>query len=226
MMVAILALEAGCATVPKRVEPAAETFGIQKVGVSPKTFWPEKGEKTTIRWSQTRSAKTMVEIRREDGAVIRKFEGNYAEGDRTVAWDGKDDAGNFVDPGVYLYTIHSRDSRGQSALQDPSLTTGAEELKAEPFTFDKEKGRFEFVLPRAARVRLRIGLKPFMHLRTFLNWEPMEAGWHTLDWDGLDESGWIRAIDHPNLSVNLAAFALADNAILVEGDKKGKDGYS
>ena len=223
---ALLTIEIGCATAPKKTAPSIRTLSIQKVGVSPKAFWPEKGEEAVIRWTQTRNARTTVEIHREDGALVRKLEGDYAHGDRTVAWDGKDNTNNPVEQGIYLYSIQSRDLEGKVALYDPSLTTGGEELKAEPFTFDKEKGRFEFVLPRSARVRLRIDLKPFMHLRTFLNWEPMEAGRHTLDWDGLDESDFIRAIDHPDLSVNLAAFALADNAIIVKGNKKSMEGSS
>lgn len=219
MLLAVLTVQPGCATTKKAL-PEAGSLTIRKAGVLPKTFIPEKGEKAAIRWSQSRQAVTAVEIHRENGELIRHFEKFYPAGDHTVQWDGKDDAAQPVGPDVYLYTIRSRDKEGNETSHDPSLTTGGEELKVERFTFDKEKHRFDFIMPRAGRARLRIGLSPNPHLRTLLNWEPLEGGTHTLEWDGLDESGWIRAIDHPNLSIYLVAFALPDNAIIAEGTRK------
>lgn len=216
MVGGVLVLQGGCATAPKR-EERSEALSTRKVGVAPKSFWPEKGETVVIRWTQTQEAKITLEIHREDGALMRHFETLSPAGDHTFRWDGKDEEGTPVPAGVYLYSLRSQGENGRETVYDPSLTMGGEELKIERFTFDKEKRQFDFILPRAGRARLRIGLTPFMHLRTLLNWEPMEAGSHTLIWDGLDASNWIRAVDHPNLSVNLAAFALPDNAIIARG---------
>ncbi len=214
----------GCATAPKkpdlRAEAAKEAFVIQQVGISPKTFWPKKGVGLEIRWTQRRKAKTTVEIRKESGELVKRFEKTFSKGPQVVVWDGTNGSGETVDPGIYLYSLRSEDESGHEAIYDPSLITGGEELKVERFTFDRDKRELHFILPRAARTRLRIGLSPFMHLRTLLNWEPLEAGAHTLTWDGLDASGWIRAVDHPGVTMNLAAFALPDNAILVKGDRK------
>lgn len=213
----------GCATVPRNAS-AAVTAGetplaMGEVGVSPKTLGAKRREKAVIRWTQSRPAETTLVIMSENGGVVRRLTGNFSAGRQALRWDGRDEAGQPVAAGVYLYRLHSRDSRGQEARYDPSTTTGGEELSVERFTFDRDTGVFEFVLPRAARARLRIGLSPFLHLRTLLDWEPMEAGRHTVTWDGLDASGWIRAKDHPNLHVNLAAYALPDDAIIVTDDR-------
>jgi len=226
MMVGLLTLQMGCATTPKKGEPtkekwtSEEALAIRKVGIFPKSFWPEKGEKTTIRWTQNRKSDTTLEIRKENGELVTKLEKWYSEGGCEASWDGRDALGNLVSSGVYLYSLRSQERSGHEVLHDPSLTSGGEELKVDHFTFDRQKRTLDFILPRAGRVRLRIGLSPFLHLRTLLNWDPMEAGAHTLVWDGLDGSGLIRAIEHPDLSINLAAFALPDNAILVQGSRK------
>jgi len=225
MMVGLLTFQMGCATTPKKAEPTKEKWTseealvIRKVGVFPKSFSPEKKESVVIRWMQNRTAKTTLEIRKENGELVKHFEKSYSEGDHEESWNGQDETQKPVASGVYLYSFRNRDEEGHETVYDPSLTTGGEELKVERFTFDKEKRSLDFVMPRAGRARLRIGLSPFVHLRTLLNWEPMEAGAHTLTWDGLDDSGFIRAVDHPALSVNLAVFALPDNAILVQGDE-------
>lgn len=219
ILVVLLACQ-GCATVSKKETVSEGVFSIRKVGVSPKTFDPEKGEKVVIQWNQNRKAKTAIEIRKENGEVVSHFEEIFPEGDHQVVWDGQDKTQNLVFSGVYLYAFRSVDEKGNLVVHDPSLATGGEELKIERFTFDKEKGELQFILPRAARARLRIGLSPFVHLRTLMDWEPMEAGSHTLIWDGLDSSGWIRAINHPDLSMNLAAYSLPDNAIIVKGNRK------
>jgi len=198
----------------------SEAFTIRKVGVFPKTFSPEKEESITIRWMQSQKGKTTVEIHTENGERVRHLESIYPAGEHTVVWDGRDDTERIVPAGVYLYVIQSQDDQGRQATYDPSFTTGGEELMVERFTFDKQKREFQFILPRAARTRLRIGLSPFLHLRTLLDWEPLEGGTHTLGWDGLDSSGWVRAIDHPDLSMNLAAFALPDNAVILKGKEE------
>ncbi len=225
----LLALQSGCTTTTSsiltngKMEKSASTLKIEKVGVSPKTVWIDKGESTEIRWEQNRQVQTTVKILSEKGQPVRKFKNIYPAGECLVVWDGRDENGNSVGGGVYRYVLYAVDQKGNEAHYDPALTTGGEELNVERFSFDREKKELKFILPRASRARIRIGLSPSPYLRTLLDWEPMEAGSHTLVWDGLDESAWIKAINHPDLSVNLSAFALADNAIIAKGEKGGVD---
>ncbi len=212
----------GCTTASQALlkTKAPAGFRISKVGVSPKSFWPQKNENAAIRWSQNYAGETTLEIRTENGELIRKYQEIYLAGEHTILWDGKNQNGEVVAGGIYLYVLSAADAKGREFLFDPSADTGGEELTVEKFTFDKETGELKFILPRAGYARLRVGLSPFMHLKTLLDWEPMEAGAHTIVWDGLDESGTIKAIHHPNLSMNLAAFSLPDNAVIVQGPRK------
>jgi hypothetical protein len=74
------------------------------------------------------------------------------------------------------------------------------------------------LLPQASRVRLRVGLRGYPLLRTLRDWTPMLAGEHEIKWDGRDETGLIQIDPHAQLDVNLSAFALPGNAILVTGN--------
>ena len=90
-------------------------------------------------------------------------------------------------------------------------------MKGFRFTLDKATGRVSYILPNAARVRLRAGLNSGALLKTVYDWEAQEAGRHEMTWDGLDDSGLLQLLKHPNLNLNLNAFSLPDNAILLKG---------
>jgi hypothetical protein len=98
---------------------------------------------------------------------------------------------------------------------DPSSSTGGEELLPQEFVFDRDTGTLKWIMPKAGYARLRIGLEGFPHLRTLMDWEPLEAGEQSLVWDGLDASGLIRLSEHPQLSIKLQAFALPWNTVIV-----------
>ena len=158
---------------------------------------------------------------------MRRLEtGTQAAGLRSVIWDGLDADGQPVSSGVYRYILHATTDYGlrtTDSVYDSSSTTGGEELQPREFVFDRQTGAMRWVMPKAGFARLRIGLEGFPHLRTLLDWEPLEAGEHTLQWDGLDASGLIRSSEHPNLSIKLSAFALPDNTMIVHGSSQTTD---
>jgi hypothetical protein len=175
----------------------------------------------TIRYELTQPAAVAIELVDEEGVVVRRLsEDPYEAGAHEMRWDGRDADGAMVAAGVYRYVIRADtpgSSNRQSVVYDPSTDAGAGELTVRDFVWDAAAGQFRWLMPRAGRARLRIGLKEFPHLRTLLDWEPMEGGAHEVAWDGLDAAGLIRVNEHPELSVQLVAFALAPNTIIVRG---------
>ena len=216
---------AGCATavgvtphLPQGTVPVP-SLAIARVSVDPKTIDVRQQAVATIRYHLTHLAAVAIDVVDEKGRVVRQLDaGQPSAGMQQISWDGRTNDGLVVPDGVYRYIIHAHDRAGRHPVYDPSGDTGGEELQPRDFTFDQRTGRMQWVMPRAGRARLRVGIQGFPHLRTLLDWEPLEAGEQAIVWDGRDASGFIQAIAHPNLSVKLSAFALPDNTVIVRGE--------
>jgi len=201
---------------------ALEPIQIEKVSVNPKTIDVSKNEKTKIQFETTRDAFLTIELKDENMNPINHFElGLKPKGAQTFSWDGKNEKGGLVKTDVVIYTIDARTEDSQYAHYDPSSETGGIDLKFSKFELDKETGKVEFVLPQAARARLRAGFTETALLVTLFDWEAKEAGGHEFLWDGRDKSGEINLLKLPHLNLNLNAFSLPDNAILIKGLKPG-----
>jgi len=208
----------GCATTSK--VPLASTppsaLAITNVGVEPKMIDINQQQVAAIRYELTQPATVVIDLVGEEGRLMRRLDaGQQTAGMHTMTWDGRATDGQSVPRGVYRYVVVAKTPHS-SLIYDPSRTTGGEELTPWDFTFDKDTGTLKWVMPKAGYVRLRIGLEGFPHLRTLLDWEPLEAGEHSVVWDGLDASGLIRLRDHPTLSIKLQTFALPWNTLIVK----------
>ena len=214
------ALALSCASpspVPKTstAVPPAQVLRIDKVGVEPKELRYGEGTGTAVRFELSREASAVsVEIADEVGRPIRSLDlGARAAGPVSVSWDGRDSQGKPVPSGVYLYGITASDSAGTTRSEN--AVPGGNEVLVQQFTLDPDSGTMRFLLPQASRIRLRVGLRGYPLLRTLYDWVPMAAGPHEVTWDGLDTTGKLHLLGKSALDVNLTAFALPGNAILV-----------
>ena len=57
----------------------------------------------------------------------------------------------------------------------------------------------------------------FLSASQSYDWRREEAGRHEFSWDGLNKSGEMNLLEHPKLNMNLNAFSLPDNTIIVKG---------
>ena len=212
---------AGCATTatkPTRPEmrAAASKLAIERVAIESKTIDVNKEDLASIRFDLTRPASVLVDLVNEDGRLVRQLKGGkLASGTQTMTWDGRDAEGHLVPKGVYRYVIRAQEGESAQTIYDPSRDTGGEELEVRDFAYDQKTGSLRWVMPKAGYARLRIGLEGFPHLRTLLDWEPLEGGAQEIVWDGLDSSGLIVLKEHSNLSVKLRAFAMSSNTVIV-----------
>lgn len=211
-------LSAGCSTGRAPAARPAVTPAIEQVAVEPKTLDLKKQSEAGLRYSLPGPATVSIELYNEDGQLVRQLAlGRQEAGAQTARWDGRDGEGNPVLSGVYRYVIRAHGQNGQEWVYDPSQEMGGEEIEPRDFQWNPQNGQFRWVMPKAGHARLRIGMEGFPHLRTLLDWEPMEAGEQILPWDGLDSSGLIQLKEHPQLSIKLAAFALAPNTLILRG---------
>lgn len=203
-----------CAS-PAPTPPPSSALRVFRTAVDPKELDLGGSRSAAIRFETSRRAKIAVTILDEVGTPVRVLElGEQPAGPVTATWDGRDSRGAVVRSGVYLYGIAATDSAGASTVAEVAVP-GGDEVLVQQFTVDPETGTMRFVLPQPSRVRLRVGLRGLPILQTLYDWTPLAAGPHQVDWDGFAATREIRLRDHPALDINLTAFALSGNAILV-----------
>jgi len=201
----------------------AQHATIYAVGVEPKTISVAGRDQVLLHFSIDMAASAWVDLVNDEGVRVRRLTVSAQPfGVCRALWEGLSDEGQPVPAGIYRYVIHAR-SRGEDAVFDPSTLTGGEEIKPYRFSYDQPSGELKWTMPRAGCVRLRMGLSSLPHLRTALDWVPMEAGEQRYVWDGLDDSGLIKLKDHPKLQVLMSIFDLPDNTVIVQNGGEARD---
>ena len=195
---------------------------ISRVSHQPGNFVPEKGERVSIGFTVSEPAQVTVKLYDGRDLLIRNIVGQtlLKSGEHTMVWNGKDEAGNDVPPEAYRYTIVATGSDGKEVEHDLTDYTGGETVTVKDVRWNKETGQIQYVLPKPARVHVRLGIGgggPYM--RGLLDWVPRTAGAHKLPWDGMDESGLVNLSSHPRLDLTVMAFSLSDNVIVVGPEK-------
>jgi hypothetical protein len=195
----------------------ASALQLRQAHHSPLIFDPAKGERVTIRFHITESA--AVDILIYDGRdwLVRTLSAKdpLPAGDNTIQWDGRDSNGKTVPPEAYRYVLSARGSQGKTVVHDVT-DFGGEELIPHKVSWDLKAGKIEYILTRAGRVRIRVGIKdggPLLH--TPLVWVPRLAGKNLETWDGKDADDVLDLSQHPNLDIDVRAYALSENTVIV-----------
>lgn len=194
-----------------------EPLAIRRVKLDSKTINLSKGQKVTLSFEVTKQAGVQVFIYDRLGQKVRSFDMSEVQaGGHAVTWDGCKGDGKLAAGDLFLYVIEASDGSSKT-VYNPAKETGGELVKTQEFTFDRNTGKLEYVLPKTCMIRLRAGLKNIMLARTILDWQPCTAGRHTYNWDGKDESGLMDLLNHPELDINLTCYTLPANTIVVDG---------
>jgi hypothetical protein len=196
---------------------SASAVTISEVRLDHVVFDPAKHEKAIIRFHVDTPAS--VEARVFDGRDLwmRTIQDSSSmAGDRSLAWDGKDEAGRLLPPEAYHFVLRATTANGEEAIYDVTDTTGGEEIQAQNVTWDASTHHVSYRLPQTARVNIRLGLQdngPL--LRTLVDWVARPGGDNEEPWDGWDSSHVLDLGHHPKLSVFVDAFALSANTLII-----------
>jgi len=195
---------------------------ISEVKVEPKVFDFEVGSEVSISLRLNEPATVGIGIHDSGHRVAGRLASNVRKeaGRHSFAWNGRNDAGEPVHDGVYLFTIEAEDG-GHLMTYDPYLRTYGHQITKERFDYDREERKISFVLPRAAMVRVSVGLSDGGLYKTIAEWHPETAGRKTYLWDGYDRSHIINLSSHPKLIFYTTAYTLADNSIIVRNSPNG-----
>lgn len=191
---------------------------ITHVYHQPEIFNPTKNEHVEIHFNLSDQSDVTIKIYDDRDLLIKKIQkSNVSDGEHTLDWNGKDHLNRNVPAEAYRYTIEAKGKDGKLVEHDLSDHTGGDRFNINDINWDSKKKQFEYTLKQPARILLRIGLKndgPL--LANIMNWLPRAAGKHTEKWNGMDASEVIELSQHPKMEIDIQAYSLSNNTILVD----------
>lgn len=185
-------------------------------------FQPQASEKFDLAFTLARAGNVTLAIYSGDGDLVRTVASarSLPAGRHVLSWDGRDDKGGLVPDEAYHPVLTCECGLAAPVVVDSRGTTGGEVIeKLRPDL--AADGTIAFDLPKPARTLVRIGVKGGAMLRALDAWSPHAPGRTRIEWDGMDQSGVIRLLGTPGLTVLVTAFALPDHSIIVSGTKSG-----
>ena len=191
---------------------------VRSVGMD--RFILTDGQAIGISYLLSEKAQVSLFVYTPDYEVIRKLVDAQWEstGNQTVFWDGKDNQGILVPDEAYLFSIKAVTDDGRETVYDPTRSTGGAILDVgiDEISSSDGQNRIQYAVAAPARVNIRAGIRNGPLLKTLMNWKPLPAGTYVETWDGLDETGNIRVLEQPNAYVNVMAFSLPENSMIVQ----------
>lgn len=203
-----------CVTTLKAVE-------ISHVYHRPPLFEPAKNQKVQVHFTLSENADVQLNIYDDRDLLIQQLnKKSLKTGEHYISWNGKDHTGEIVPAEAYRYTLYAIGADDKIIEHDLSDLTGGELVSIENIHWDSVNKQFEYVLKKSARVMIRVGIKnngPL--LANVRNWVPRVAGQQKEYWNGKDASNVLDLTKHPKMQIDIQAYTLSHNTILV-GPKK------
>ena len=133
------------------------------------------------------------------GVAVRTITLAAAAGPGAVTWDGRGDGGALVPDGPYVMTLAASDATGNAspAITIPLIVATARSGVAAAPAWISPAGRgtdprvstLSFTLARPASVTWQVTTAAGVPVRTWDTAAPLDAGTHTVAWDGRADSG-------------------------------------
>jgi hypothetical protein len=196
---------------------ARDALAISKVSASVRQFDPARGEKTVVRFSVNLPSRIELNWYDARDLLVRKIssEGDV-QGESTLTWDGRDEAGRVVPSEAYHYTVVSRTRAGEVQEFDLTDRTGGADVPLIDARFDSHRTGVQYVVRNWSRVNIRIGMReggPLLH--SLENWRVRAPGEHLAKWDGFDATGVMNIAKSEGLELWGMSFELPDNTVFV-----------
>jgi|GEM_PF-2420409 len=186
-------------------------------------FDPIQGQSVAVNSALTAPATVTLLIKDKTGNVVRTLveKASRTTGYYSDLWDGRNQAGEVVPSGVYLYVIEY-EMGGQKYLYD--VTNNVDSSRYTPSVvyppsfnpFSSETNFFRYTLTQKSEITVYVA--PFTsgageRVRTLLLRYPQKAGSYVQVWDGTDDFGNLVA--EGNYVIAVMAWRLPDNAVIV-----------
>ena len=197
---------------------------IQHVSHTPTHLSFEKNKSVNVRFALDETAQVDLKIYDDRDVLIRTVNGgSLKKGDASIKWDGKDDRGKRVPPEAYHYTLEASAS-GKSVVYDVTDLLSKNASTVRNLKWDKDKGEISYILGKASRLTLRVGIDeggPL--LANVINWLPRARGKHVEKWKGHDASTNFDFRKVKKAKVIANAYTFASNTIIVGKSTKASE---
>ena len=114
-----------------------------------------------------------------------------SSGKNSFILNSKTPAIKVLASGLYYLILEGIQADGSRFYFDSFQSPWGEMITATDVIYDADSSELSFNLPRLSLVKVRLGLRDGPLLRTFVDWQPLNAGMQKIKWDGLDQSGQV-----------------------------------
>lgn len=184
------------------------------------------GGEITISWQLLKPARVSVFIIDGRGHKVRTLSANqeYASGNFSLVWDGKDKNDQPCQNGVYVPVIKAKTQRMGTMVYNPTLKDWGHDVPVNDIEFSKDAGTVSFSIEQPAYARLMAGLQEGGPVfKTIAGWRFYSPGSHVLEWDGRDTDQLTEVTAMENFSYSFDSFSLPENTIIITGSEEASD---
>ncbi|TQV86178.1 hypothetical protein FKG94_01080 [Exilibacterium tricleocarpae] len=194
---------------------SADTGGGLSLSVG--SFNPSTGASVTVTYNVAVPQAVTLRVYDPDQALVRTLlrDVERDQGEHTVSWDGKDDAGTIVPNEAYTFVVEG--SKG--LLADPWTVSGGVVEDILDAVFDPSDDTVRYDLPQPARVLIRLGVKNGPLYKTLVDWEPRVGGRVTEYWNGRDENQLFDLRAHKDFTALITYVTLPQATVVTFGNK-------
>ncbi|MDD4910186.1 MAG: FlgD immunoglobulin-like domain containing protein [Candidatus Omnitrophica bacterium] len=177
----------------------------KSITLSAGDFKPLLNQFCVINYTLPQAAKINLKVRYErySGPAVRvlKYQEPVSSGMHQILWDGRDEAGNFVNPADFTFAIwgYTLDENsimvvgGRPVISRPAVGPMRFSPYDNPYSTSVSESIISFILPRDANVTINIYDSEGNPVRNLLNNHPCAQGSNSFIWDGRNNQGKLLA---------------------------------
>lgn len=192
---------------------------IENVSLNPKVLELGTSSKANINFLLSRKAEVQLVIYNEiNQEIYHSKKTTLPAGTHSFTWDGAADTGEKVPNGAYTYLVESKD-QDASFTYNPASRTAGLDLEPVKYKINRLNKEVKYILPKAAWLKMRVGIKDGPLFNTPIDWQAKPAGENIFKLTVIPHPGNFDIAKYPDLNIYFQAISLPANSIIVSGGK-------
>jgi len=198
-------IEASSPTVPTFISRSQGTVTVESgppaiTDLSVNPYVVKIGSPAYLRYTLSEPADVTAQVLDKNGAAVRDFatESKSAGGYYSISWDTKNNSGNPVPSGDYIFKVSAVDKSDLGGSAQLAFQAGAvpvfTTVYAEPQVFnaaDGEQTNLYYTLSEASYVTAKVANSTGTVIRTLSTYQEVGSGLNSITWDGASNTGQV-----------------------------------